>query len=183
MVFEAVTTDASQRGPLLATERLWETHWPHFFLVSAVGIVGLAAVLSPVFSLVTGALELRGFAGLWRSFLGMVQTLFFIVPMVVILRAGRPGAEYLKRTICRFDVFADRVEVHDGQEARVGDTTDGSLRISRTNIRMAKSGMIGAVMLDYRGGSVVVSPNQSVGAFEGLPGTVNNTWRTVPDAT
>lgn len=173
-----MTTEPAQQGFALATERLWETHWPHFLIVSTVAIVGLAAVLSPLL-LLLGVPEL----GLWRSFTGVAKLLFFIVPMVVILRAGQPGAQYLKRTICRFDVFEDRVEVYDGADVRVGDTRDGSLRVTRSNVRIAKGGLIGAVMLDYRGGSVTVSPTESVGAFEGLPASTGSTWRTVPDAT
>ncbi|MCY0990361.1 hypothetical protein OV203_24690 [Nannocystis sp. ILAH1] len=164
-------------APALATETITETNWSRFLVVSAVAILIPAVILAPVLLWALPVPELT----LWRSFVGLVNILFFLVPIAVIVHGARPGVEYLKRTICRVEVFEHGVEVRDGQGALLGETANGSARVSRANLGTNR-GMYGAVSLEYRGGKMLMTPQQFVGAYPGLPAT-HGIWRPVPEAT
>ncbi|MFZ6183058.1 hypothetical protein [Nannocystis pusilla] len=164
-------------APALATETFTDTNWSRFLQVSAVGILIPAVILAPVLLWALPFPEMT----LWRSFVGLVKIFFFLVPIAVIVHGGRPGVEYLKRTICRIEVFEHGVEVRDGQGALLGETADGSARVSRANLGTNR-GMYGAVSLAHRGGKMLLTPPQFLGAYPGLPAT-HGTWRVVPEAT
>lgn len=170
-------TSPRSSAPALATETITETNWSRFLQVSAAWIVVLAVILAPVLYWALALPELT----LWRSFRGLVNILFFLVPIAVIVHGGRPGVEYLKRTICRIEVFEHGVEIRDGQGALLGATADGSARVSRANLGTNR-GMYGAVSLEHRGGKILLTPPQFVGAYPGLSAT-HGTWRPVPEAT
>ncbi|MCY1007205.1 hypothetical protein OV079_16905 [Nannocystis pusilla] len=170
-------TSPRSSAPALAIETLTDMNWSRFVQVSAVGILIPAAILAPVLLWALHFPEMT----LWRSFVGLVKIFFVLVPMAVVVHGSRSGVEYLKRTICRIEVFEHGVEIRDGQGVLLGETVDGSARVSRANLKTNR-GMYGAVALEYRGGKVLLTPPQFVGAYPGMPAT-HGTWRPVPEAT
>ncbi|WP_434416141.1 hypothetical protein [Nannocystis pusilla] len=170
-------TSPRSSAPALATETITETNWSRFLVVSTLWILIPAVILAPVLQWALPVPELT----LWKSFRGLLNLLFFVVPIAVFVHGSRPGVEYLKHTICRIEVFEHGVEIRDGQGALLGETADGSARVSRANLGTNR-GMYGAVLVEYRGGKLLVTPSPFVGAYPGLPAT-HGIWRPVPQAT
>lgn len=170
-------TSPRSSAPALAAETITEMNWSRFLWVSAGGILIPTVILAPVLH---WALAFPGLT-LWGAFRGLLNILFFLVPMAVVVHGGRPGVEYLKHTICRVEVFEHGVEIRDGQGNVLGETADGSARVSRANMATNR-GMYACVLVEYRGGRLLMTPSPFVGAHPGLPATPG-IWRPVPEAT
>ncbi|MFY0541964.1 hypothetical protein [Nannocystis pusilla] len=176
MVFESgepreSPTSPRSSAPALATETITETNWSRFLVVSALWILIPAVILAPVLHWALPFPEMT----LWKSFRGLVNILFFLVPIAVIVHGSRPGVEYLKRTICRMEVFEHGVEIRDGQGALLGETADGSARVTRANLGTNR-GMYGAVLVEYRG----EAPGDALAVRRRVSGPAGDPWHLAP---
>ncbi|MDC0723650.1 hypothetical protein [Nannocystis bainbridge] len=148
-------------GFAIATETILETDWRRVGMVVAIGTVVPATVGAPfwqAFMADTG--------GLLNAFQALARTLFFVMGGLIVVWLMVPGATYIRRTAIRIDLFEHGVELRDAAGAVLGQTADGSLRVTHANLRSTKS-MLGGLRLDHRGGALLISPNPTLAPWPG----------------
>lgn len=150
------------RGAALASERVWDTHWPHFLLATAAFALAPAALVAPILKLVLSP-DLP-----WSAcFAGPAMAFGVTAVIVLLVRLGYPGAEYLKRTRYDFALFDHGVELRDGEGNILGETANATLRVTSVNVRMGQQ-MVGGLRLDHRAGSFLLLPRPSVAPWPGM---------------
>ncbi|PCC68446.1 hypothetical protein SAMN02745121_04984 [Nannocystis exedens] len=150
------------RGSALARERVWDTHWPHFWLATAAFALAPAALLAPLLKLAVSP------DAPWSAAFAGPAMVFGVTGMIFLLvRLGYPGAEYFKRTLYDFALFEHGVELRDGQGNILGETANATLRVTSVNVRMGQQ-MVGGIRLDHRAGSFLLLPRPSVAPWPGM---------------
>jgi hypothetical protein len=140
-----------------------------------------SVVLAPVLQYVASP-QLDGIDGLVRAFVASVQVLGFFAGLCLALFLALASSTALLRVCYTFEASGHGVALRDDQGKLLGDTADGSLRVTNINVATTKS-MVGGLRLEYRGGSFLVLPKQLVAPSPGMtatPGTF--TTRTVSNA-
>jgi hypothetical protein len=165
-----VSTDKSATNPApiaLATEWDWELHTRRYWTVVAAYTLIPAALLAPLMQWL-GPPELAGVVGLGQYFLILATFIGMGVAWAVSSWADRSGGEYLKRRLCCVSVFAHGVELRDGHGAVLGETANGTLRVSSVNVQRGQH-LAGAAQLVHRGGVLTLTPRSAVAPWPGQP--------------
>lgn len=175
-----MTTTQTPRSAL-ATETIWELHGLHYWIALAASSLIPAAVIAPLFQWAVGP-DFAGVAGLGRCFLILAMLLGLIMAVALPFWADQPGPRYLKRTLYRFAVFEHGVELRDGHGAVLGETANGTLRVTSINRWGGRRQMTGAVRIEHRGGVLTLTPMNPVAPAPGQPVTPDGgRWHAVAD--
>lgn len=172
-------------GSPLAAEPVWETDWSRFLRTLVLWTLLPSVVLAPAMQYAFSP-QLDGVEGLLRAFFGLVQGLGFVVGLVLagqLLVAGMgPGGSALLRVCFVFEASEHGVALRDSRGNLLGDTADGSLRVTGINVQAGR-GMHGGLRLEHRGDSFIVLPKQFVAPSPGMTATPTSfTTRTVSNA-
>ena len=173
----AVTTTHTPRSAL-ATESIWELHGLHYWIALAASSLIPAAVVALPFQWAAGP-DFAGAVGLGRCFLILAMLFGLIMAFALPFWADQPGSRYLRRTLYRFAVFEHGAELRDGHGAVLGETANGTLRVTSIN-KWSGRQMVGAVRIEHRGGMLTLTPRNTVAPAPGQPATPDGgRWQTV----
>ncbi|MCY0988619.1 hypothetical protein OV203_15910 [Nannocystis sp. ILAH1] len=177
----STTSPSAAPAPPPVAEPVWETDWARFFRALALWTLIPSAVLAPVLQYVTSP-QLDGIGGLVRAFVASVQVLGFATGLCLALILAVSSSTALLRVCYTFEASEHGVALRDDQGKPLGDTADGSLRVTNINVATTKS-MVGGLRLEHRGGSFLVLPKQFVAPSPGMTATSGTlTTRTVSNA-
>jgi len=157
-----------------------EANWRNFGIAVAVGSLLPAAILAPILHS-TGVTRLVTVGGLGQIFMALATTFGFLVTIALCVQLVISNAGFLMRPRLRFELLADAVELRDGQGNVLGATADGTLKVTNINLHFGRS-MVGAVRLEHRGGTLLLTPQNPVAPWPGMP-AMSGVWVGVGNAT